>query len=312
MSRSQNLHKNLKFDSIPNQFMTTAKETGKTYGEVDERTGHVARIEGIINRTSRRVQLDITVPGLPESIDVLGEHWARKSELHVTLIGPGQRLDERLREINPQLSKRGSERQAEQVISGILEGKSFRVIPRDELRVVQENDRKTIIRMCAVGEAEAFFGELSEAFGFPIEVPPTHITLYTLKNKWPIGIYSKQQLDKITRKLTNPEAHEVGRLIGLVDDVTGHNYAWGKVARNMSEDAIKQALEETDGDFLLVDLCSAFPLLAQILRERHKRERCYSPAKKIVGELAQALETSPKKMPDELKGDFNNTPELSE
>src|SRR3989344_1181504 len=270
-------------------------------------------IEGIINRTSRRVQLDVTVPvSLPQTMDVLGEHWIRKSEFHVTLVGPGQRLDDRLKAINPHLSIKKSKLQVEQVIGDVSEGRTFTVIPQDELRIVEEKDRKTIVRMCIVEGADEFFEQLGRWLGFPIEVPPTHITLYTLQNGWPIGIYSRQRLDEITRKLSNPETHDIGRLIGTVDAVSGHNYAWGKTARDISEDIMKQTLEETEEDFILIDLCSAFPLFAQILRERHKKERCYSQAKKIVGELVQALETSPKKMPDELKGDFNSGTELSD
>lgn len=269
-------------------------------------------VESAVNRTAMRVQLDISVPGLPEAIDVLGEHWVRKSEFHVTLIGPGQKLEEDLKKRDPSLSNRKAKVLVNQVIDRTLDGKSFRVIPQDEFRIAQENDRKTIVRMCNIEGAEVFFEQLSEGFGFPIEVPPTHITLYTLKNGWPIGIYNRQRLDEITRKLTNIEAHEVGKLIGLVDAISGQNYAWGKTARNISEDTIKQALEETDGDFLLVDLCSAFPLFAQILRERHKKERCYVQAKKIIGEISNVLQTSPKRMPDELKGDFNSTEEMSD
>lgn len=269
-------------------------------------------VEGAINRTSSRVQLDITVPDLPETIDVLDEHWVRKGELHVTLIGPGQKLQDRLRERNPDLSSKKTGRLVSLVLDETLAGKSFRVIPQDELRVAQENDSKTIIRMCRVEGAEEFFSELSRTLGSPIEVPPTHITLYTLRNGWPIGIYNKQRLDGVTRKLTNPEAHEIGKHIGLVSAISGHNYAWGKTARNISEDTIKQTLEETDGDFFLVDLCSAFPLFAQILRERHKKERCYTQAKKITGELSSILQNSPGRMPDELKGEFNTASEMTE
>ena len=60
--------------------------------------------------------------------------------------------------------------------------------------------------MCRVEGAEEFFSELSRTLGSPIEVPPTHITLYTLRNGWPIGIYNKQRLDGVTRKLTNPRS----------------------------------------------------------------------------------------------------------
>lgn len=290
--------------------MGTAKE--KPSGTPDSITRNSGILESVVNRSTTRVQLDIALPALPEAIDVLGEHWVRKSEFHVTLIGPGQKLEVDLKSRDPSLSKRNAKALVKDAIDKTLEGKSFRVVAQDELRIAQDKDRKTIVRMCQVEGVDDFFTDLSQRLGFPVEVPPTHITLYTLRNGWPIGIYNDEQLRKTTRKLTNVEAQEVRNLIGLADAISGRNYAWGKLARNISEDAIKQTLEGTEGDFLLVDLCSAFPLFARILRERHKKERCYPQAKKIVGELAQTLETSSKRMPEELKGDFNDTEEMSD
>lgn len=269
-------------------------------------------IEGKVNSTAKGVRLDVEIPNLPEAIDALGEHWIRKGEFHVTLIGSGLKLEDRLRERNPDLSHKKAGRLINLVLGETLAGKSFKVIPQDELRIAQEKDRKTIVRMCSVEGTKDFFSELSRSLGLEIEAPPTHITLYTLRNGWPIGIYNRQRLDEVTRKLTRPESHEIGKHIGLVNAISGHNYAWGKTARNISEDTIKQTIEETDGDFSLVDLCSAFPLFTQILRERHKKERCYTQAKKITGELSNILTNPPGKMPDELKGEFNTASEMTD
>lgn len=289
--------------------MNRGKEQGAQAPDPIARNSEILR--SVVNRSTTRVQLDVSISGLPETISVLGEDWARKREFHVTLIGPGQRLEDEFRSRSPNMSRRNAKTLVNEAIDKTLMGKSFRVTAQDELRIAQDNDRKTIVRMCQAEGAEEFFGQLEKELGFPIEVPPTHITLYTLKNGWPIGIYNRQRLEEITRKLTRIEAHEVGSLIGLTDSISGRNYAWGKLARNISEDTIKQTLEETEGDFVLVDLCSAFPLFARILRERHKKERCYVQAKKIVGELANVLQTSPKRMPEELKGDFNSIEEMS-
>lgn len=267
-------------------------------------------IEATVNRAEGRVQLDIDPFQIPNALDVLGEDWVRKDEFHVTLVGSGQRIAEHLIGQDSSLSKRGSSRLAGTLLDETLKGRSFRVLPQNEIRVVQDGDRKTIVRMCHVEGMGEFFEAVSAKVGARIEPPPAHITLYTLQNRKAIGIYNKERLAKVTIPLPAEQIQLVRRAMGL-DIITGKAYGWGKLARLLSQEPIKAAYKRTTGDFNLADLFSAFPVFAQILKERH-REECYVQSRTILGEMVDAIQTSASKMPQELKGDFNAGSELSE
>lgn len=89
-------------------------------------------------------------------------------------------------------------------------------------------------------------------------------------------------------------------------DVNGNSYAWGKTARLICEPHYLQTLQNTIGTFVAIDLCSAFPLWPQIMRERHL-STCYDEARKIVGRTIVSLNTKQSKLAPDLQ-----LPSLSE
>lgn len=75
----------------------------------------------------------------------------------------------------------------------------------------------------------------------------------------------------------------------------GPTYAWGKTGRILTEPFLMAAINETDGDFVLVDLCSSYPIYKQIVIERN-RERCQNQVAKVMGDfLNDLLRDSPEK-----------------
>ena len=252
--------------------------------------------EMVVSPIGAHIDLVSSSFNLPDTMDVLGEQWVRKKEFHVTLVGPKQRLAKRFQELHPDIAASVSRRQVRQAVSVTAEGKSFSVRPGNEIRVVQEGDKKTIVRMVEVEGMERFFEELEARLGFFIDRPPTHVTLYTLENGKPIGLHSKDELERLACPLAHADNQRLKKALGLVD-VTGSAYGWGKTARLMSEDIFLDILARTEGDFVFVDLCSALSIFPQMMRERHK-ERCYVKAKKISGEVAAAIQLPPQKIPD--------------
>ncbi len=83
-------------------------------------------------------------------------------------------------------------------------------------------------------------------------------------------------------------------------EVTGQAYAWGKTARIICEPHYQRALKNTDGTFIAVDLCSAYPWFAQILRESHLQE-CYHASFQLIGNCIAALQSNSRKLPPELQ-----------
>lgn len=68
----------------------------------------------------------------------------------------------------------------------------------------------------------------------------------------------------------------------------GNVYAWGRTARLLSEESI-QHLMQIKGSFNMLDICSAYPLFAQITRERI-RENNFNTAHTIAGKLIEYLQ----------------------
>ncbi len=64
----------------------------------------------------------------------------------------------------------------------------------------------------------------------------------------------------------------------------GTVYAWGKLARLRIEPALLEVMSATDRDLVVVDLCSSYPYLRQIMAGRHK-ERMELKTQKVTGEF---------------------------
>lgn len=73
-------------------------------------------------------------------------------------------------------------------------------------------------------------------------------------------------------------------------DTTGQAYAWGKTARLLTETHFRQAMDDTSGKFVCVDLCSAYPIYREIMTGRHK-ERCMQQAVRLVGSFIHDLQS---------------------
>lgn len=73
-------------------------------------------------------------------------------------------------------------------------------------------------------------------------------------------------------------------------EITGQVYAWGKTARLLTEPHFTQAMDDTSGNFVCVDLCSAYPIYREIMTGRHK-ERCMQQAVRLVGSFIHDLQS---------------------
>lgn len=131
----------------------------------------------------------------------LGHKWRIKDEFHVSLIT--------IKKIVPSVIQNNDI--AEKAALGLVMNVTNKVLTlykpqflkfTNEFRLVTKEDRKTIVAMCEVSNLEELYDELNAQLDLNIEVPPTHITLYTLENQQAIGLASKKDLDTLTTKLT--------------------------------------------------------------------------------------------------------------
>lgn len=65
-------------------------------------------------------------------------------------------------------------------------------------------------------------------------------------------------------------------------ELQGGVYAWGKIGRLLTEEAFLVVLNASGEDLWVVDLCSSYPILREIMTGQHK-ERVHNEARKAVG-----------------------------
>jgi hypothetical protein len=130
--------------------------------------------------------------GLPEVININDFRLRLKSELHISLIC--------VKRIVPMINEeRTDELQAE-----ILEAfQSFitktpldTFKPSKVFRLVERDERKTVVMMVEVPHLKEFFEMLSSKYDKRLPVQPTHITLYTLQHEAGIGILTTEELER--------------------------------------------------------------------------------------------------------------------
>ncbi|QQG44678.1 MAG: hypothetical protein HYW86_02070 [Candidatus Roizmanbacteria bacterium] len=101
------------------------------------------------------------------------------------------------------------------------------------------------------------------------------------------GGFDKDLADDM-RLGNTPEENLLIRLTGD-PQVNGTMYAWGKTARLVTQKDFLKAVDNTCGDFFMLDVCSSYPTYAQMIRERRK-QACYDDARKIIGEVVVSVQ----------------------
>lgn len=71
--------------------------------------------------------------------------------------------------------------------------------------LAEEEEKKTIVRMCQASGINEFFDGLRKKFDVDIPNQPTHVTLYTREGGVGIGLTSEDDIKALTRKLSPEE-----------------------------------------------------------------------------------------------------------
>lgn len=144
--------------------------------------------------------VNLTVPGLPESLEVAGYSLLRKSEFHVSLICA--------RKIAALVDKKRKEEVETGIVTTFLNfiktSPLEEYAPQNVYRLVKRDERVSLIGMVAVIGLDKFFAELGQQFNTDLPVQPAHITLYTLQPDAGIGVLSDDQLEKDSTVVTVP------------------------------------------------------------------------------------------------------------
>lgn len=148
------------------------------------------------------VNLDLA--NLPKTILVEGESFCRKTEFHISIICA--------KRIAPIINQGNAVKVEAEIVQHFIEFTKeiplteFRLLP--EIRMVQRDERKTVVIMAELVGISEWFETLRRIYGKDIPTQPGHITLYALQPEKGIGLLSKQQVDEYSRIIALPKLLE--------------------------------------------------------------------------------------------------------
>ncbi|QQG50034.1 MAG: hypothetical protein HZB70_00395 [Candidatus Berkelbacteria bacterium] len=160
------------------------------------------------------VGLPYETPLIASTLEIDGETLVKKSEFHMSIFC--------VKKYAPEMAqlKGVSEEDAEQTIleeaSRLLKQFPISIEQfKDEFRLAEERDKKTVVVMCQAKNLQEFFDGMRQALGMDFLNQPTHVTLYTRENGSGIGLPDPEEVAKITRLLTPEETESVKNAINF-------------------------------------------------------------------------------------------------
>lgn len=139
-----------------------------------------------------------------EAVEFQGKRFQPKDEVHITIIGTdlGERLKEAMARdpsIEPQLRQ-------------VIDNRDWSYQLQDRwYHVAQEAEdddedgrEESVIRMADVAGVADFYERLSQMLATELEVPPTHVTLYTYNNVHGIGVANQAEFNELVMREVSP------------------------------------------------------------------------------------------------------------
>jgi len=150
------------------------------------------------------IYLPVFIPDLPKQIEIKGNILYVKNEFHISLVCI-KKIEEKYNVKIPNFLN--------MIINDFCEFNKINTLEllhyNNNYRFVARDDLKSVIVMCEILNLNKFFDLINRKYGLNIEYPPTHVTLYTLKDS--IGIYLIDSSD--IKNLTNLIDNPIGRLL---------------------------------------------------------------------------------------------------
>lgn len=78
-----------------------------------------------------------------------------------------------------------------------------------EFRFATQNERRTVIAMCEVSNLDEFYEIMNKKYGLKVELPPTHVTLYTLQPDMGIFLVDSEDINNLTKVIALPLALDI-------------------------------------------------------------------------------------------------------
>ncbi len=150
------------------------------------------------------IGLPVFFTGLPKTIKVGEYTLLLKDSFHVSLVCIGKIIEKHGVSIPDFINK---------LIADFCEytlTESIDLIRyRDEFRSVEKDEKRSVVVMCDMTNLDNFFKLMNKKYGFEVEYPPTHVTLYTLPQNAGIFLIDGIDIAKLTKVIPNP----IGKLL---------------------------------------------------------------------------------------------------
>lgn len=137
---------------------------------------------------------------LPARVELLGEAWERKQEMHVTAVST-QALARRLASARAVPPASAQDAAWAAIAAAVGAHRAGTVTLRDELRLVRRGDERTLVAMAHVDGLADLHEQLAGDLGLELEPPPAHVTLYTRPGGEAIGLHNRADLERLSRPL---------------------------------------------------------------------------------------------------------------
>ncbi len=148
----------------------------------------------------RTISLPVAIQGLPERLDIEGYTLSKRSSFHVSLVAIGNIIEK----YNIQVPN-FEDSVIDDFCKFVSQNEVSFVRYRGEFRFVVQNERRSVVAMCEVTNLEKFFDLLNEKYNLQLEIPPTHVMLYTLQQNAGIFLTNSDDIQELTKVVPKPE-----------------------------------------------------------------------------------------------------------
>ncbi|MEI8060802.1 MAG: hypothetical protein WCG99_00715 [Candidatus Berkelbacteria bacterium] len=157
-------------------------------------------------------------------LDIDGEKLYAKDKFHMSILGVKNYVEALSK--NKKITLEQAESEILKESGKILEKKPVRFVRfKDDIKLVQEADKKTIVIMCEAEGIETFFEELQNVLKIDIATQPVHSTIYTREDGRGIGMINEEELSDFSRPLSEVELNIAKEALNWISfDQGGHDY----------------------------------------------------------------------------------------
>ena len=166
---------------------------------------NIERIQGsecvVFNENGEKsIAIPLLIPNLPRKVSLDNSIFVLKSEFHATVL-PIIKIKEKNKIFDTKFDDFIIDYFCRYVENRPIEFIKY----TGEFRIASKRDKKTIIAMCELSNLPDLYKMINEKYNLKLEVPPAHVTMYTLYNKLGIFIIDSDDINKMTKSVKIPE-----------------------------------------------------------------------------------------------------------